>query len=59
MTAKRVDGGGAASLVVGSGDEQAPSVVVFPGVTLTGASPPGAAITPFTDPTETSGVFVG
>jgi uncharacterized protein (TIGR03118 family) len=46
-------------LVVGSGESQMPATVVYPGATLQGGTPPGTTTTPFTDPIEANGVFVG
>ena len=59
VAAKEGDADADRELVVGSGDGQPPAVIVFPGKTLRGGTPPSTATTPFTDPTEANGVFVG
>jgi uncharacterized protein (TIGR03118 family) len=59
LTTKEGDNDPRRELVVGSGDGQAPATIVFPGSTLQGGTPPGTTTTPFTDATETNGVFVG
>ena len=59
VAAKEGDTDGKRELVVGSGEGQPPATIVYPGATLQGGSPPGTTTTPFTDATETNGVFVG
>jgi uncharacterized protein (TIGR03118 family) len=59
LAAKEGDGDPRRELVAGSGEGQAPAVIVYPGATLQGGTPPGVSLTPFGDPTEANGIFVG
>lgn len=59
VATKEANGDGDRELVVGSGEGRAPTVIVFAGTTLRGSAPTGVTSTPFTDPLEAAGIFVG
>ena len=59
VAAKGVTGGATRDLVVGTGPGLPPALTLFPGRSLSGGTPSGSSVSPFPDPAEPDGVFVG
>ena len=59
VATKEGNNDGDRELAIGSGEGQAPTVIVYPGTTLRGSAPTGVMFTPFADPSEAAGIFVG